>query len=236
MQTLASNYISKLESNYSQTAVAECVAIWKTNRDPKALRNLMFMMEAVVGRFTKQYHERSDFKDLQQVARLAIYEALERFDLKRGLQFATFVTPFVRGRVLNYFRDDGLIYVGPRAKERGDAVPELVPLNAPTPGKGIGEPGPAYEVPFYEDHIARIDREMYAEKINKAVSKAIKKLPPEQLAVLKHYVLEGKSLKDFANERGYSRQKAGWLSDKALKFLREELAHLKEDVTEYFLE
>ncbi|MBQ8506280.1 MAG: sigma-70 family RNA polymerase sigma factor [Clostridia bacterium] len=46
-----------------------------------------------------------DFDDLYQVASMALFKAASRFDLARGIQFASFVTPSMVGEVKNYFRD-----------------------------------------------------------------------------------------------------------------------------------
>lgn len=46
-----------------------------------------------------------DYDDLYQVAALALFKAVDRFDPSRGIKFASFVTPSMVGEVKNYFRD-----------------------------------------------------------------------------------------------------------------------------------
>ena len=46
-----------------------------------------------------------EYDDLYQVASLALYKALDRYDPARGVKFASFVTPAMVGEVKNYFRD-----------------------------------------------------------------------------------------------------------------------------------
>lgn len=46
-----------------------------------------------------------DYDDLYQVAALALFKAIDRFDITKGIKFASFVTPTMVGEVKNYFRD-----------------------------------------------------------------------------------------------------------------------------------
>ena len=45
--------------------------------------------------------------DLEQVAAMALMQAIERFHPERGLQFSTFALPTIAGSVRNYLRDRG---------------------------------------------------------------------------------------------------------------------------------
>lgn len=61
-----------------------------------------------------------EVEDLRQVAAMALVEALQRFDPKRGLRFTTFVTPTMTGKVRNYIRDKAQILRSPRGlREQG---------------------------------------------------------------------------------------------------------------------
>lgn len=46
-----------------------------------------------------------DYDDLYQVAALALFKAIDRFDPDKGVKFVSFVTPTMAGEVKNYFRD-----------------------------------------------------------------------------------------------------------------------------------
>ena len=46
-----------------------------------------------------------DYDDLYQVAALALVKGIERFDVEKGIKFASFITPTMVGEVKNYFRD-----------------------------------------------------------------------------------------------------------------------------------
>ncbi len=55
-----------------------------------------------------------DYDDLYQVASLALFKALERYDPDRGVKFVSFVTPTMVGEVKNYFRDRSRLIRLPR--------------------------------------------------------------------------------------------------------------------------
>ncbi len=55
-----------------------------------------------------------DFDDLYQVAAMALFKAIERFDPARGIKLASFVTPSMVGEVKNYFRDRSRLIRPPR--------------------------------------------------------------------------------------------------------------------------
>lgn len=46
-----------------------------------------------------------DYDDLYQVAALALVKGVDRFDVDKGVKFASFITPTMVGEVRNYFRD-----------------------------------------------------------------------------------------------------------------------------------
>lgn len=62
------------------------------------------LSQAVAQKFQGRGVEKDD---LEQVAAMALMQAIERFDPERGLQFSTFALPTIAGSVRNYLRDRG---------------------------------------------------------------------------------------------------------------------------------
>lgn len=62
------------------------------------------LSQTVARKFQGQGVEKDD---LEQVAAMALMQAIERFDPERGLQFSTFALPTIAGSVRNYLRDRG---------------------------------------------------------------------------------------------------------------------------------
>jgi RNA polymerase sigma-B factor len=58
------------------------------------------------------------FDDLVQVGSIGLINAIDRFDVERGISFASFAAPTIVGEIKRHFRDAGwLLHVPRRAKE-----------------------------------------------------------------------------------------------------------------------
>lgn len=62
----------------------------------------LYIAEIVARRFSGRG---VDYDDLYQVAALALVKGIDRFDVDKGIKFASFITPTMVGEVRNYFRD-----------------------------------------------------------------------------------------------------------------------------------
>jgi RNA polymerase sigma-B factor len=85
------------------------VEAWFASRpDPDAIENLvrhfMPLAEHLAARFVGRGEAR---EDLEQVARLGLVHAVNRYDSERGVQFATFATVTIVGELKRHFRDKG---------------------------------------------------------------------------------------------------------------------------------
>ena len=86
------------------------------DRTNSALRDRVFeAFLPLVGMVARKFSGRGvDYDDLYQVGSLALFKALERFDLDKGVKFVTFATPTVVGEIKNYFRDRSRLISVPR--------------------------------------------------------------------------------------------------------------------------
>lgn len=62
----------------------------------------LYIAQIIARRFSGRGVE---YDDLYQVASLALFKAIDRFDPGKGVKFVSFVTPTMVGEVKNYFRD-----------------------------------------------------------------------------------------------------------------------------------
>jgi RNA polymerase sigma-B factor len=63
--------------------------------------------ERLVRHLAGRFAGLAEREDLEQVARLALWQAWRRFDPARGCRFSTFALPTVQGELLHYLRDQG---------------------------------------------------------------------------------------------------------------------------------
>ena len=63
-----------------------------------------------------------DLEELFQIGTIGLMKAIDKFDLKLGLQFSTYAVPMITGEIKRFLRDDGLIKVSRTIKENGMKV------------------------------------------------------------------------------------------------------------------
>lgn len=62
----------------------------------------------------KYVNKGTDYQDIFQVASMGLIFAIERFDLSKGFEFASFATPTIIGEIKKYFRDKEWLIRVPR--------------------------------------------------------------------------------------------------------------------------
>lgn len=79
---------------------------YKANPTPEAMEELLKAMEPLIKYWCQsQCYLPWEREDLQQVARIAVVGALERFDPDKEIRFKTFAYRTVSGKIMNYYRD-----------------------------------------------------------------------------------------------------------------------------------
>jgi RNA polymerase sigma-B factor len=78
------------------------------DRPTLALRNRI--VELNLGLVRREAHHwktqcQEDYDDLMQVGCIGLIQAIERFDVSRGLAFSSFSLPYIRGTIQHYLRD-----------------------------------------------------------------------------------------------------------------------------------
>ncbi|MEO1132147.1 MAG: RNA polymerase sigma factor SigF [Cyanobacteria bacterium J06639_1] len=85
----------------------EMLKQYRENPSPR-LRNRLVEMN--MGLVRKEAHHwknqcRETFDDLMQIGSIGLIQAVERFDVGRGLAFSSFALPYIRGEIQHYLRD-----------------------------------------------------------------------------------------------------------------------------------
>ena len=95
--------------------IERLLALWHQTRQPEVRDRLveahLYIAEIIARKFSGRG---VDYDDLYQVAALALFKAISRFDPERGIQLSSFVTPGMVGEVKNYFRDKSRTIRPPR--------------------------------------------------------------------------------------------------------------------------
>lgn len=90
-----------------KSSTLELLQTYQQQPSPR-LRNRL--VELNLGLVRKEAHHwrqqtQENFDDLLQVGCIGLIQAIERFDLTRGIAFSTFAIPYIRGEIQHYLRD-----------------------------------------------------------------------------------------------------------------------------------
>jgi RNA polymerase sigma-B factor len=100
------------------------LAMARNERDARAMDELFRLMLPLARRLARRYQRSGEpLDDLFQVASMALYSALQRFDPDRGVEFPVFAVPTITGELKRYRRDFAWSVHVPRSlQERALAV------------------------------------------------------------------------------------------------------------------
>ena len=200
-----------------------------------------------------------DDDDLFQVAALALTRAVERFDSKRGVRFATFATPAMVGEVKNYFRDKSRMIRAPRSgAERARRVEAALESLAHELGRSPRADEIAAHTGYSEDEVLEAlewksmqpvsldaevpegergvaetlgaeDRGFFDFENADLLRRAMEKLTPTQRDVIQLRFFEGLSQREVAQRIGASQMSVSRAERGALAQLRRELKREAEE-------
>jgi len=84
----------------------EMVRQYKLAPNDDQLNDILLKMEPLIKYWCQsQCHLAWEKEDMMQVARIAVFDALKRFDPEKGVRFKTFAYRTVSGKFMNYYRD-----------------------------------------------------------------------------------------------------------------------------------
>src|SRR3954454_5290963 len=125
MQTLPVHPVSVAVPSRSQRVREEgrVFELYRRTGDQAARAELVTRFLPLARHLANRYRGRGEYDDLVQVASYALVQAIDRYDIDRGLAFSSFAVPTIVDELKRYFRDHGWAVQVPRElKERALAV------------------------------------------------------------------------------------------------------------------
>jgi RNA polymerase sigma-B factor len=96
-------------------ATPELFAEYARSRDPQIREQLIMAHMNLVRYLARKFANRGEpLEDLIQVGTIGLINAIDRFDPRRGIRFATYATPTIVGEIRRHFRDKGWAVKVPR--------------------------------------------------------------------------------------------------------------------------
>jgi len=93
----------------------ELLRRWHEDADRLARDELVERMLPLARSLARRYANKGEpLDDLEQVASVGLLKAIDRFDLRRDVKFATFAVPTIAGEIKRHFRDRGWMLRVPR--------------------------------------------------------------------------------------------------------------------------
>lgn len=114
----------KVQKIKGKDEIHKLFVLYKKTKDPAIREELILNHLNLVINLAQRFANRGEpLKDLVQVGNLGLIQAIDRFDIKRGVEFATYATPTILGEIKRYFRDKGwAIKVPRRLQELNSAI------------------------------------------------------------------------------------------------------------------
>ena len=86
----------------------ELLALYQETKERRFRDQLVKNHMSLVNRICRKFREaREPMEDLCQIGVVGLLNAIDKFDLSRGIAFTSFAYPNIMGEILNFFRDHG---------------------------------------------------------------------------------------------------------------------------------
>jgi RNA polymerase sigma-B factor len=95
-----------MASEWDALTTTEALRQLRDTQDPALREHFIHQHEGLVRHVAKDYMDSGEpMEDIVAVGMLGLIHAVDRFDPERGVKFATFAVPTIRGEIRRYFRD-----------------------------------------------------------------------------------------------------------------------------------
>lgn len=105
----------KKNQDFERQQLRKLFRLYARNKTADVREQLILAHTRLVVNLAKRFANRGEpLKDLIQVGNVGLIQAIDRFDVKRGVEFVTYATPTILGEIKRYFRDKGWTLKVPR--------------------------------------------------------------------------------------------------------------------------
>lgn len=197
-----------------RAAARELLRRYHRNGDLGARERLIAQYLPLVRRLARQHSGRGEqLEDLVQVGSIGLIKAIDRFQLDRGVDLASFAIPTINGEIKRHLRDRAWPIRIPRRLQELD--PSLRPRATElVDGQGGEFEGQSLVEPGYELGEARV-----------SLARSFHVLDERERRLLRLAFFDGLSQCQIAREVGISQIHVSRLTRRALGKLRNELAY-----------
>jgi RNA polymerase sigma-B factor len=233
----------------------ELLRRWQEETDGLAREQLVERMLPLAHSLARRYANKGEpLDDLEQVASVGLLKAIDRFDLRRDVKFATFAVPTIAGEIKRHFRDRGWMLRVPRDVQelsarvsrtreeltsdlgRAPSVAELADRAGATAEQVVEalSAGEAYRMMSLDDHspdglggleaLGDFDAEFERTEQRLLLRRGFDELPPREREILRLRFYEGLTQREIADHVGISQMHVSRLIRRSVDALRDSIA------------
>ena len=229
------------ERSGRDTATARLLSAYRENDDARARERLVKLYMPLVEGLANRHDRRgAEHDDLVQAGSIGLLNAIERFDPKRGDEFAAFAVPTIAGEMKRHLRDRAAIVRLPRSlHEASVRLPRAREALTARLGRGPTAAELAAEIRVSEEDLGRLEStiarageetgsdsgsgELEASEARLLLSGAFRTLDDTDRTILYLRFVQERSRREVANQLGMSQSALARRTDAVLSKLRAEL-------------